>query len=585
MDTIKQSLKDVLRHINTGNVVRDGGDGDTFQPAPSESAAGLPGNDVQIWEPAQQIPAMDSFETCPPLMPLDQFQASATVSSHPSSSLGATMQSHGSRSLPPDGILTELSELFFEFIYPWAPIFFRPTFSANLFAPGRRLLLHGLVVACFRFWKKSEPSTKVREAYVSNSREQILLKAINAHSLVSAQALTLLAIDAVGQGPCPRTCNIMAMLLSTTQQLRLAKRSLPASGGSNTALVRNEDSDDDLCSSSIEEEEKCRLFWTIYSLDRFSSMLHGQSGGLDTKSIRLPYPVGDEEWGQVIAPEWFVTGSKPTHRDCTARLRHHQIDLLALLDRSNRLLTHPVNLGLPAPCQEWQSNFRCLDITLSTWFEKLPQNVRELPDRFDWSWIMLHATFHLINIRMYTVAAFPSTTSPYLRPSSVARSRCRQAIRSVTCLTSSLQPHELEKLGPVFAFVVWVAARTLVILWTTGYENANGTTPDDLEPLLGILRHQALIWPCAQRHAEIIQLIVDTRDNPGGPTGIDIFNDTRRTSYGLQKHLGTLAGHPIAVEAFSNSFDFLDIPMLDEGELAFNRIETFGSETDGEWLY
>lgn len=185
---------------------------------------------------------------------------------------------------------------------------------------------------------------------------------------------------------------------------------------------------------------------------------------------------------------------------------------------------------------------------------------------------------------MHTVAAFPSTTSPYLRPSSSARARCRQAIRDVASLTSSIQPPDLDKLGPMFAFILWVAARSLVILWTTGYENTYGSMPTDLEPLLSGLRQLSIQWPCAQRYKDILQLIIDTKNDPGGPTGLDIFNDTRRTAYGLQDRLGKLAGHPRVTEIYSQAFDFLDMPLLDVGEMSAPWTGTFGSENDGEWL-
>jgi hypothetical protein len=188
-----------------------------------------------------------------------------------------------------------------------------------------------------------------------------------------------------------------------------------------------------------------------------------------------------------------------------------------------------------------------------------------------------------VNIRMYTVAAFPSTTSNYLRPSSSARSRCRQSIKVVVALASSLQPQELDRLNPMFAFVVWVASRSLIILWTTGYETNHESTPADLEPLLHVLRQMAARWPCAQRYADIIQLILDTKNNPEGPTGIDVFNDTRRTSYGLQSLLGTLIVSRTQ-EAFHNAFDFLDLTLPDQTDFGTSRMGIFGPEHDGDWL-
>ncbi|KAF7359508.1 Fungal specific transcription factor domain-containing protein isoform 2 [Mycena sanguinolenta] len=472
--------------------------------------------------------------------------------------------------LPPVEILQELVEIFFDLVYPWAPLFFKPTFITTMFSPDKRVLLHGIVVTSFRFWQKPRPPPTIRDAYIQTSREQILLRTINVCTVTSTQALTLLALDALGNGQGPRTWNVMSMLVCAARHLCLSHQASPSAvAETDKPLVRNEDPDDDDPTdlSSIEAEERRRLYWVIYSIDRLSSVSHGQSGGTDTKSIRLPYPVHDDDWahGPVVAPEWFQPiaalgqGQQiaPQHHKHRLNLWHQYIDLLALVDRSNQLLLRPVNFSIPAHCQEWQSNFRRLDTTLTTWFDQLPPEAREPPSRFDPMWVMVHATFHLINIRMYTVAAFPSNTSPYLPPSASARARCRQAVRDAASLASSLQERDLAQLGPMFAFVVWVAARSLIILWTTGYEKTYGsTTPSDLDPLLGCLRILERQWPCAGRYADLIQLILDTKNNPGGPTGLEVFNDTRRTAYGLQVRLGTLAGERLPEFDFFGHADF-----------------------------
>ncbi|RFU28718.1 hypothetical protein B7463_g7621, partial [Scytalidium lignicola] len=569
MEKISQSLQDVLGHVQAVGTSLHIADPDTPETGPSKVS-----NSAQSWPasaPASQqlsegasVTSTLQIEQLPPFLNIPDLPTAINDR------------------LPSEEILQELVELFFELIYPWVPLFHKPSFRANLFSPGRQILLHGIVVVAFRFWRQPAPSAEVRDNYVKISREQILLSTIDTCSLISTQALALLAVDAIGQGPGPRTWNIMAMLITASKQIGLAKGFSPAGTETNTALVRNEDPDENLDLSSIEVEEKRRLFWTIYSLDRFFSVSHGQSCSIDTKSINLQYPARDEDWGQPVAPEWFqgTAAIRSTHVRCLANLWHYNIDLLALLDRSNQLLIQPLNFSLPAHCQEWQSSFRRLDIAMSTWFENLPREVRERPANFDPMWTMIHATFHLIRIRMYTVAASPSTKSLYLRPSSSAPARCRQAVRDVAYLTICLQPHELDQLGPTFAFVVWVAARSLVILWTKGYESTYGSIPADLEPLLSALRQLSLRWPCAQRYNDIIQLILDTKNNPGGPTGLEIFNDTRRTVYGLQNHLGLLAGHRIP-EMYSHSLDFLD---MDLDDLTSPWTGTFGSEMDSEWL-
>lgn len=589
IDKASHSAQDVLSPIHRDMVATT-----PLPPTNNIISADRTVDEPQIWSVSQQLPEVSSLTSTPADTIANQLRPSQALASVGSG-------------LPSQEIMDELVELFFDLVYPWAPLFFKPSFTANMYASERQILLHGIVIVAFRFWRKPDPPLEAREAFVKASRDFILLKTIDSCTMISTQALTLLAIDTIGQGQGPRTWNVMSMLVTAAKHLGLSKNPSSSSIETNTPLVRNEDPDDGLDSSIIETEERRRLFWVIYSIDRLSSVSHGQPGGTDTRNIRLPYPVNDEDWGQSVPPEWFQAAGaikQSQGYNNTFNFWRHYIDLLALLDRSNQLLIQPVNYSLPAHCQEWQSSFRRLDINLATWFENLPREVREPPPNFNPMWILVHATFHLysplclisfcclfytlkstndsekcsINIRMYTVAAFPSTSSPYLRPSPSARARCRQAVRDIASLASSVQPQKLEQLGPLFAFVVWVAARSLIILWTTGHENTYGSMPTDLEPLLSSLRQLSISWPCSQRYINLIQLILDTKNNPGGPTGLEIFNDTRRTAYGLQNRLSTLADPQVP------EFDFLDMPILDMSEMSAPWSSTFVADVDGEWL-
>ncbi|OAA68014.1 Transcription factor [Niveomyces insectorum RCEF 264] len=568
MAKMSQSIQDVLRHVQAGPSPAlsahtpydagggSGGDGGSGsnpgdRPLPQPPA---PPPQPQPHPQQQLVSSVPAYGEMPPLMndmptPLDNI-----VPGVPASLVDPT--------LPPRAVLDELVELFFQNVYAWAPLFHEPTFRSNMLAADRQLLLHGMVVLGFRFWTKPEPPPAVREGHVKAAREKLLVETINSTSLVAYQALALLAIDAVGDGPGPRTWNIMAMLVACARQLHLDHSPSPGADGARSSLVTNEDPQTDASLSAIEAEEKRRLFWTIYSLDRFSSVSLGQSSSIDSRHIRLQYPARDDDWGQSVPLEWFQGSPLPMRPALTQypiSTWQYYIDILSLVDQSNQLLVQPMNLSLPAQCQEWQSKFRRLDILAMTWLENLPVEVREPPASFDPMWHILHATFYLINMRMYTVAAFPATASPYMRPSPSARSQLRKSVEKVACLAATLQPEQVHQLGPMFAFVVWVAARSLIILWTTGHEVTYGTMmPADLTTLLRSLNQSALYWPCAECYADIIQLILDTKNNPGGPTGIDIFNDTRRTAYGLRSRLGTIASYRFTRDLFTTADDFFD---------------------------
>jgi hypothetical protein len=392
MDKMSQSIQDILVHVrpdldrantSVATALHDDTNSSTAWTAVEANT------DTQTWTQPPQLAAMTPFTALAPI--IDRIPPSMSMPPLQNAASG----------LPSATVMQELVDLFFDLVHPWIPMFCKLNFTTNMFVPDHEVLLHALVAVTFRFWTKPVPTPKEREELVKASREQVLLKTINVCSLVSTQALALMALDSLGEGPGPRTWNAMSMLVTASKHLGLSRSPLsPTTPETTTPLVRNEDDDDGAGVSHIAMEEKRRLFWVIYSLDRFSSASHGQPGGVDARNIRLPYPAGEQDWGQYVMPEWFqLTATQPTkllnHAQCPSSLWHHNIDALAMMDRANQLLIKPLDLSLPAHCQEWQSMFRRLDITMSTWFENLPHEVRERPAVFNPMWVMLHATFQL----------------------------------------------------------------------------------------------------------------------------------------------------------------------------------------------
>lgn len=182
---------------------------------------------------------------------------------------------------------------------------------------------------------------------------------------------------------------------------------------------------------------------------------------------------------------------------------------------------------------------------------------------------------------MYTVAAFPQPRYANMLPSDSAKTHCREAVRQVASLARPLNASELNCLGPMFAFTVWVAARSLVILWTTGYEGSYQTKPADLELLMNVLRQMTAHWPCAGRYVDIIQFTLDSWQSAGGNTTLQIFNDTRRTSYGLLLRLG----QPARTQNMADMdiSDFFDMGFLEEGNPP-HPTDTFGFGFASDWL-
>jgi hypothetical protein len=578
---MNQSLQSVLRHLEDSSPSRPAPlEDDHIQPVHHDDQGhddpgfGVPhaeeesGDDPGLWQTPPPMPGPDPFD-----------DASAAAEGLPALALAPSSHEF-IEGLPPGTVLTELATIFFELIYPWCPLFHQDTFMAQLLSPERELLLHGLVVVAFRFWTGPEPASFERPKQIAVSRERILLAAINSCTIVSTQALALLAVDALGEGTGPRAWNTMSLLATAARHLGLATNpalSKPVTAV-NTPMVRNDDDDETIFPSVVEVEEKARLFWVICSLDRFSSVAHGQPGGILTGTIKMPYPKSDSHWEeQIQVPSLFdgstwVTKAKANDSN---NLWHQYIDLLGLADRCNQLLIQPVNLFELGECQRWQDSFRELDKKLTLWHGTLPEEVKNVPGNFDPMWYLFQANFHLIRIRMYTVAAYPSSASPHVRASTSAQARCRSSVKDVADMVRLLQDCELDRLGPNFAFVLWVASRSLVILSTTGYESSRERTNNDMQPLLNALRHLGRQWPSAARYSELVQLVLDTQDSPGGPSYLQIFNDTKKTAYGLERCLGAMAQRR-KVDIQPNAFDFLDLPVLDAAEISTNWMDGLG---------
>ena len=531
---------------------------------------------IQVEPEGQHAPRDPTYESnqavglwqTPPTVPVDAYTVNPDISIGQPSPVDIIIVPEASSQLPSAQVLSKLVDLYFDLIYPWCPLFHKQTFIQEMHNPQYELLLHGIVAVCFRFWSTEDPDVTERDRHVAASREHILLHAVNTCTLISAQALVLLAVDALGQGTGPRAWNTMSLLATTTRHLGISVNPglVIAVTESNTPLVRNDDDDPSIFPSIIEAEERVRLFWVFCSLDRFSSVAHGVPGGITTNTMRMAYPKSDSEWA-AEAPKMLFNGSIRSwdnQANLTPDLWHQYVDLMSLADRCNQMLIQPVNLFDLVQCQRWQNNFRELDSTLAAWQISLPATIKIRPAIFDSMWYLLHANFHLIKIRMYTVAGFPSTTSPHVRPSTSARTRCRYTIRELASLSRSIEPSNYEELGPIFAFATWVAARSLIILWTSGHELFENVQ-EDMESLLSSLRVLGQYWQSATRYSDLIQLVLDTKDSPGGQSHLDIFSDTRRTAYGLEKCLGSLAERRNA-DIQPTSFDFLDMPFLDGGQ-------------------
>lgn len=476
----------------------------------------------------------------------------------------ATNQSQISdQDLPPYDLLYALADLYFKHINTWCPILHRKTTLDSLFGPSTldeadRVLLHAIVATTLRFSVDARLTEERRRHYHGVSKQRVLLYGLDNSSVKSLQALVILALDLCGSSNGPPGWNIMALITRSVVQLGLAVESNSLSVSPNyasiytlRAMVLPEPKD------FIEEESRRRLFWMIYLLDRYATIATAFDFGLADKDIDRTLPCRDDLWikNQKIDTRWFNTQDQspdqPNHE--MNRPEHlgafsYYIEILGILSKIHHFLRLPVDIGALNDVEQWQLRYKELDNMLASWKFGLPGEYGNMAKLFqpgcnktlNAGWVMLHATYHTAVIRLHSSAAYPTTRSPIFTPSYSASQRCHGAVENIAALGEFVvQNGMLTKLGPPFAFTLWVAARLLLVHGST----VEHKLAPQIAFLVDTLREMGRYWPVAARYCKLLQRVLDEHSDSERavgqtgeritPSSVKILADMRRTAFDL----------------------------------------------------
>lgn len=511
--------------------------------------------------------------------------------------------------LPPYDLLYALVDLYFKHINTWCPILHRKTTLDSLFGPTTveetdRILLHAIVATTLRYSTDSRLTEESREHYHSIAKQRVLLYGMEHSSVKSLQALVVLALDLVGSSNGPPGWNIMALITRSVVQLGLAVESTSFSVSPNftsiytlRAMILPEPKD------FIEEESRRRLFWMIYLLDRYATIATAFEFALDDKEIDRTLPCRDDLWikNQKVETRWFrlqeqeepnpeYDVNKPENLGAFS----YYIEILAILSKVHKFLKLPVDISALSDVEQWQMRYKELDNMLTSWKFGLPGEYGNMAKLFqpgnktlNCGWVMLHATYHTAVIRLHSSAAYPTTRSPIFTPSYSASQRCHGAVENIAALGEFVVNNGLlPKLGPPFAFTLWVAARLLLVHGSTVEHKLS----PQIQFFVDSLREMGRYWPVAARYCELLQRVLDEhRDSERTgdgvtPSSVKILSDMRRTAFDLDFLISrqpgpngvithsrmpsvTPARTPAPNELeYLDVFDFFNVPRLPFGE-------------------
>ncbi|KAG5970737.1 hypothetical protein E4U56_007436 [Claviceps arundinis] len=500
--------------------------------------------------------------------------------------------------LPPYDLLYALVDLYFKHINTWCPILHRKTTLDSLFGPSTlqetdRILLHAIVATTMRYSSDARLTEDRRQHYHQACKARVLLYGMENTSVKSLQALVILALDVVGSSNGPPGWNILALITRSVVQLGLAVETnsfsvCPSYTSIYTlrAVILPEPKD------FIEEESRRRLFWMTYILDRYATIATAFEFALADKEIDRTLPCRDDLWmqNQRVDTKWFKArvhhGVLPVPEICQpvnlGPLAYY-IEILGILSKIHTFLKQPVDISAPDDVEQWQRHYKELDDQLTTWRYGLPVELGDMAKLFQHGTssnnnntsnsntsssnttstssssnnntttttittttnrnpncilIMLHATFHTAVIRLHSSAAYPTTRSPIFTPSYSASQRCNSAVQKIITLSEFvLQNKLLTKLGPPFAWTIWVSARLLLVHSSTVQHLHK--LPPQINFFVDTLREMGHYWPVATRYSGVLQRVLDEhRDSVQKgdgvtPSSVRILADMRRTAFDL----------------------------------------------------
>ncbi|KAL2860871.1 putative C6 transcription factor [Aspergillus lucknowensis] len=463
--------------------------------------------------------------------------------------------------LPPYDLLYALVDLYFEHLNTWCPILHRRTTLDTFFGPSPleeadRMVLYAIVATTLRFSSDSRLTEQNRKRYHDSSKQKVLLYGLENSSVKALQALVILALDLVGSSNGPPGWKLLALITRSVVQLGLAveaKSTLISPVYPSIYTLRAVTLPES--ESWIEDEGRRRLFWMVYLLDRYSTITTAFDFALDDKDIDRKLPCKDEYFikNQPVETRWFQSlNDRPDNLIRSENVGSFglYVEILGILSRIHLFLKRPVDIGALSDVEDWQTTYRKLDGELTTWEFNLPTEYTydNASRAFSGSkhkghhcdWVQLHSVYQTAVIRLHSSAAYPTTRSPIFTPSYSANQRCLLAVDSILSVTRFVVNNQiLDKLGPPFAFTLWVSARLLLVHGST----IAHTVSPDIMFLVDTLSQMGKYWKVAERYSSILQRVLDeygeyqqsgaADGDRSTPSSVKILADMRRCAFDL----------------------------------------------------
>ncbi|KAG4436263.1 hypothetical protein IFR05_008245 [Cadophora sp. M221] len=420
-------------------------------------------------------------------------------------------------SLPTPEILSFIVDKYFRVLQHWIPFLHQKRFERQLDNPLKKernaVVLHAITCATLRFVDKEDHGMTQLEVSnrVRHSKQVVMLTALSQPSIENLQALIIISFDHIGRGDVDKAWSLIGSLTRTVEYLRLTvepevlqRRPL------RRPLTLLEPTND-----WTEIEERRRLFWNIFLLDRYCSITTGWNTSLTSDDVHRKLPCDGGLWHREEPSDtpyfgiWNKSAAKignsiafiPAHYPTP----DHEIEPDNVRSpgvASNSAIVDTSKLGAFAYCIEateslsqvttfflqqkidfqnkrevgsWLTRFKELDLRLVHWKMFLPQQWKDSNISRDLSFVdmdpnltLAHITHNTSMILLHQHIAYPPPHWNDLvkLPSSCSAETCQlAAIETSAICQKYLKYTENGIVNSQFALCAFIAGRILLVHW------------------------------------------------------------------------------------------------------------------------
>ncbi|RAH71314.1 putative C6 transcription factor [Aspergillus aculeatinus CBS 121060] len=431
--------------------------------------------------------------------------------------------------LLPHAVMMELVDFHFANVHPWIPILHVRRFREQLYSPdgwNRAVpILHAILATSVRF--TSHPAAggfQSKGEMAAASRQRVIFNSMESFSVENLQALVIIAFDIIGSGRGPSAWSVVGSMTRTVEQLQLSV----------------EDRDDDEGRTAKGEylikrmvflkpaqhwwqtEERRRVFWTVFLMDRFCSVSTGWNLSLTSADVRRRLPCEGALWQreqEQTTPFFGILGhgasgpilddSKHPGQDSIGGFAYaiEATESLSLV--VHFFLHNALDIGDVQRTKKWLLRFKELDLRLVQWKLLLPPKwqsaaVLNVDGIMDPNLTLAHFTHNTALILLHQSMAYPPAhwkDSPVRLPSATSLETCIEAASEIVMLGSLFLQHSSILANPQFSFCLFIAGRMLVV----HSQHARLSVSAQLDSIVGSLLEISRRWagPGATDHRNL----------------------------------------------------------------------------------